>query len=263
MNFGQAIKSGFSNYVTFSGRAARSEFWYWTLFVVLVTMAAGILDRGLFDFDESTHDRRVRAVGLADILSAGARRVGAAAARSRPHRLVAAACPHDHRRHLADYLGLHQRHDRPEPFRSRSAGRRLARPDQLDRFVFAEQIEQVAQRLAALTREAGIARQNERGVVARGAEIFAVEFEAGDAEAGQAALARAEQVAFAAQLQVFLGNAEAVFGLAQSREPRLGGFAERRLVEQQASRVAGARGRCGRAADGAARGRSVRRARPP
>src|SRR5512140_12450 len=52
MNFGQAIKSGFSNYVTFSGRAARSEFWYWTLFVVLVTMAAGILDHGLFDFDE-------------------------------------------------------------------------------------------------------------------------------------------------------------------------------------------------------------------
>lgn len=54
MNFGQAIKSGFSNYVTFSGRASRSEFWYWTLFVVLVTMAAGILDRGLFDFDGST-----------------------------------------------------------------------------------------------------------------------------------------------------------------------------------------------------------------
>jgi uncharacterized membrane protein YhaH (DUF805 family) len=54
MNFGQAIKSGFSNYVTFSGRAARSEFWYWTLFVVLVTMAAGILDRGLFDFDEAS-----------------------------------------------------------------------------------------------------------------------------------------------------------------------------------------------------------------
>lgn len=54
MNFGQAIKSGFSNYVTFSGRVARSEFWYWTLFVVLVTMAAGILDRGLFDFEEST-----------------------------------------------------------------------------------------------------------------------------------------------------------------------------------------------------------------
>jgi len=54
MNFGQAIKSGFVNYVTFSGRAARSEFWYWTLFVVLVTIAAGIIDRGIFDFEEPT-----------------------------------------------------------------------------------------------------------------------------------------------------------------------------------------------------------------
>ena len=62
--------------------------------------------------------------------------------------------------------------------------------------------------------------------------------DARDAEAGQAALARAEQVAFAAQSQIFLGDAEAVFGLAQDREPRLGGFAERRLVEQQAGRVA-------------------------
>ena len=41
-------------------------------------------------------------------------------------------------------------------------------------------------------------------------------------------------------LQVFLGDAEAVLGVAQDREPRLGGFAERRLVEQQAGRVAGA-----------------------
>ncbi len=32
MTFTQAIKSGFSNYVNFTGRAARSEFWYWALF---------------------------------------------------------------------------------------------------------------------------------------------------------------------------------------------------------------------------------------
>jgi hypothetical protein len=57
-------------------------------------------------------------------------------------------------------------------------------------------------------------------------------------EAGQAALPRAEQVAFAAQLQVFLGDAEAVLGLAQDGEPGLSGLAERRLVEQQAGRVA-------------------------
>ena len=54
MNFGQAIKSEFGNYVTFSGRAARSEFWYWTLFVVLVTMAAGILDRDSSTLRSST-----------------------------------------------------------------------------------------------------------------------------------------------------------------------------------------------------------------
>ena len=54
MTFGQAIKSGFTHYVTFSGRAARSEYWYWTLFVLLVTIGAGIIDRSIFDFDEAT-----------------------------------------------------------------------------------------------------------------------------------------------------------------------------------------------------------------
>ena len=33
MSFGEAIQSGFRNYVDFSGRAARSEYWYWILFV--------------------------------------------------------------------------------------------------------------------------------------------------------------------------------------------------------------------------------------
>jgi hypothetical protein len=28
MDVGQAIKTGFSNYVKFTGRASRSEFWY-------------------------------------------------------------------------------------------------------------------------------------------------------------------------------------------------------------------------------------------
>ena len=51
MNFGEAIKSGFSKYVTFSGRACRSEFWYWTLFAILMTIAASIIDRELVDSD--------------------------------------------------------------------------------------------------------------------------------------------------------------------------------------------------------------------
>ena|SRR5215831_19237690 len=44
MNFGEAIKSGFRNYVNFSGRAPRSEYWYWTLFAVIVTIVADGID---------------------------------------------------------------------------------------------------------------------------------------------------------------------------------------------------------------------------
>ncbi len=47
MNFGQAIGSGFRNYVTFSGRAARAEYWYWTLFSILVALVSGIIDGAL------------------------------------------------------------------------------------------------------------------------------------------------------------------------------------------------------------------------
>lgn len=48
MTFGDAIKTGFSKYVTFSGRAARSEFWWWVLFVWLVQIGLGIVDSVLF-----------------------------------------------------------------------------------------------------------------------------------------------------------------------------------------------------------------------
>jgi uncharacterized membrane protein YhaH (DUF805 family) len=44
MGFTEAISSGFKNYVNFSTRAARSEYWFWTLFVVLVSIVTNILD---------------------------------------------------------------------------------------------------------------------------------------------------------------------------------------------------------------------------
>ena len=47
MKFGEAISSGFSNYVTFTGRASRSEYWYWTLFVTLASIVLQILDIAL------------------------------------------------------------------------------------------------------------------------------------------------------------------------------------------------------------------------
>lgn len=43
MNFGEAIKSVFSKYATFSGRARRSEFWYFFLFNFLVSFVLGLI----------------------------------------------------------------------------------------------------------------------------------------------------------------------------------------------------------------------------
>lgn len=44
MSFGEAIKSGFNNYVNFNGRASRSEYNYWVLFTILLSIFALILD---------------------------------------------------------------------------------------------------------------------------------------------------------------------------------------------------------------------------
>jgi uncharacterized membrane protein YhaH (DUF805 family) len=48
MNFMQAISSGFSNYVNFSSRAVRSEYWFWVLFTVIGGVVSGVLDAALF-----------------------------------------------------------------------------------------------------------------------------------------------------------------------------------------------------------------------
>jgi uncharacterized membrane protein YhaH (DUF805 family) len=47
MNFFEAIGSGFRNYVNFSGRAIRSEYWYWTLFEAVVIVALIVIDERL------------------------------------------------------------------------------------------------------------------------------------------------------------------------------------------------------------------------
>jgi uncharacterized membrane protein YhaH (DUF805 family) len=51
MNFLEAIKAGFANYVNFSGRAIRSEFWLWTLFAVIGSLVAGIIDTQVLGYD--------------------------------------------------------------------------------------------------------------------------------------------------------------------------------------------------------------------
>ena len=44
MGFGEAVKTCMSKYVTFSGRARRSEFWWFYLFLVIVSFVASLLD---------------------------------------------------------------------------------------------------------------------------------------------------------------------------------------------------------------------------
>lgn len=44
MGFVEAIRHNFSNYATFSGRAQRSQFWWWYLFLVLVYGVAQVID---------------------------------------------------------------------------------------------------------------------------------------------------------------------------------------------------------------------------
>lgn len=47
MNFGQAISTCLRKYVDFRGYASRSEYWWWILFVVLVSIGATVLDAAM------------------------------------------------------------------------------------------------------------------------------------------------------------------------------------------------------------------------
>ncbi len=53
MTFGESIKTCFSKYVTFSGRAQRSEFWWWVLFVFAANIVLTWLDIALFGTTET------------------------------------------------------------------------------------------------------------------------------------------------------------------------------------------------------------------
>jgi uncharacterized membrane protein YhaH (DUF805 family) len=43
MTFGEAVRSCYSHYATFRGRASRSEYWFFVLFQCLITIACWIL----------------------------------------------------------------------------------------------------------------------------------------------------------------------------------------------------------------------------
>ena len=43
MGFGDAINTVFGKYATFSGRAVRSEYWFWVLFTVIVLIVLNLI----------------------------------------------------------------------------------------------------------------------------------------------------------------------------------------------------------------------------
>jgi len=43
MTFGQAIANGFRKYASWKGRANRAEFWWWQLFIVIVTTPFNVI----------------------------------------------------------------------------------------------------------------------------------------------------------------------------------------------------------------------------
>ncbi|MCB1388821.1 MAG: DUF805 domain-containing protein [Rhodobacteraceae bacterium] len=47
MGFSTAVSTCFSRYFTFSGRAPRAEYWYWVLFVLLVSVVLAVVDLAL------------------------------------------------------------------------------------------------------------------------------------------------------------------------------------------------------------------------
>ena len=44
MGFGEAVRTGLQKYATFKGRARRSEYWWFALFLALVYVAGAVLD---------------------------------------------------------------------------------------------------------------------------------------------------------------------------------------------------------------------------
>ncbi len=52
MTFKESVNKCFSKYVTFSGRAQRSEYWWWALFIFLGSLLFSVIDGAIFGFGE-------------------------------------------------------------------------------------------------------------------------------------------------------------------------------------------------------------------
>jgi uncharacterized membrane protein YhaH (DUF805 family) len=64
MGFGEAVSSVLRNYATFSGRAPRSEYWYWALFILIASIVAMAVDTMLFSESEYGPVGMIMSLGL-------------------------------------------------------------------------------------------------------------------------------------------------------------------------------------------------------
>jgi len=163
MNFQEAVQSVFSNYAKFRGRACRSEFWWFQLFLLLGGIVAGLLN--LFANTNFLGGSPLAMLfWLATIISRS-RRHGAQASRYRFKRVVDfARLDPAHRHGRVDRLVVPGGLEGLQPVWARSAS---AGADQADRFVAREQIKQLPQRLPARRLQFRIACEHQRRIVAR------------------------------------------------------------------------------------------------
>lgn len=77
MSFGQAVSTCFSKYGTFSGRASRSEFWWFYLLYVIAALLATFIDQVVINSGSfvSIASLLVTVVFIVPFLAVGARRL--------------------------------------------------------------------------------------------------------------------------------------------------------------------------------------------
>jgi uncharacterized membrane protein YhaH (DUF805 family) len=72
MGFGDAVRSCFSKYATFTGRAPRSEYWFFVVFQILVNVVTVAVDRAM---DTTAIGALVDLVLILPALAVGVRRL--------------------------------------------------------------------------------------------------------------------------------------------------------------------------------------------
>ncbi|MEL0071207.1 MAG: DUF805 domain-containing protein [Betaproteobacteria bacterium] len=78
MNFGQSISTCMGKYGTFSGRASRSEYWWFYLFTVLMYWGSSLVAVGMFGLEDPMREffpGIVSLVFLVPAFAAGSRRL--------------------------------------------------------------------------------------------------------------------------------------------------------------------------------------------